>query len=95
MKQQPLELKELTNALQSYTVRKVFWDMMKHCGAFSQSYQSDPYLANFLLGRRNVGLWLMGEIDSAGEEWLLMMMREAAQREKDLEENNGRTNDSD
>jgi len=80
---------ELNDSLESYTVRKVFYDMMKYCGAFSQNYNSDPYLTNFLIGRRNVGLWLMSQIEEAGDEWLLQIMREGKKREQDMKEING------
>lgn len=88
-----LELNGLAKALEDYSVRQILFDTIEYCGAFTQEYNKDPYLTNFLLGRRNIGLWLIHEVEQAGDHWMLLMIREGKLRQEELRKKDGNRTD--
>ncbi len=63
------------------------------CGIWELSFSADPYRTAFNEGSRNVGLWLLAEINRVDAGAIQRMTAEAVQRETQRPENKPRTDD--
>lgn len=43
--------------------RKAMWDLLSHCGVFGASFDRDPGKMAFNEGRRDVGIWLLAQLE--------------------------------
>lgn len=62
--------------------RWYFYGLMSDCGIFRTSFAGDPYRTAYQEGIRNVGLAVLADINRHCPEQYLVMLTEAAQREK-------------
>lgn len=70
------ELYELRDLLQDKTFRRLMWRMLENCGVYTSSFTSDTHLTAFNEGERNIGLWLLSEIEQAAKEAYPLMRME-------------------
>lgn len=69
------ELEDLRFILSTEKGRRFLWQILERAGVFRNSYTGDNSTF-FNEGRRNLGLWLIGEIAAADEMGLIQMMTE-------------------
>jgi hypothetical protein len=69
------ELHDLRTVLATVSGRRVLWRLLDHCGVFRSIWHPSA-LIHFNEGKRDTGLWLMGEIAAADESAFLRMMAE-------------------
>jgi hypothetical protein len=87
------ELEELRQVLEIPAARRFLWRALNFCGVHSSVYpdlavgQTDGALRlAYAAGRQDVGHWLEAEIALAADEVLLLMMREAKDRDREAAE---------
>jgi hypothetical protein len=73
-KQKQADLKFVLETAQG---KRFLWGLLKKCGIFETSYDSNPHTVYFKEGRRNLGLELIAEINDASPEALEAMMTES------------------
>lgn len=56
--------------------RRFFYRMIKECGVYSTSFDSNPHRMAFLEGQRNVGLSLLAQMNESRPEAYALMMKE-------------------
>lgn len=66
--------------------RRFMWRMLGHTGVYSRVFNTHGGLMNFNEGRRDVGLFLLGEIDRLFPERFALMAAENAQKQQEEEE---------
>lgn len=77
---------DLRNAL-AYLVahrdgRKAVWDWMGHCNIVGASFSRDPGVMAFNEGRRDVGLWMLAQIELNHPGSFALMQKEHQEREE-------------
>ena len=77
---------DLRNAL-AYLVahkhgRKAVWDWLAHCNIVGASFNRDPGLMAFNEGRRDVGLWMLAQIEVYHPGSFTLMRDEHQEREE-------------
>jgi len=75
------EMKDLKAVLTTGPGRRVLWRLLCHCGMFKTSFTGNS-TTFFNEGQRNIGLFLVGEVNEADPDAYLRMMREARDLEK-------------
>lgn len=70
------ELKDLRAILDMPEGRRFVWRLLEHCKVF-QSIWHPSALIHFNEGARNVGLFVLNDIEEANPDALLVMRREA------------------
>lgn len=68
-------------ALSDRNGRKLIWDWLAHCGVFGASFDRDPGKMAFNEGRRDVGLWILAQIEAEHPGTYAVMQREHHERE--------------
>lgn len=74
-----LEKSDARDALSTEQGRRFLWRVLSHCGVY-KDFEGEGEHIHKQIGRRSVGLWLMGIVSDASEEHLFQMMREAKNR---------------
>ena len=72
---------DLRFVLASPQGRRVLWRMLGRTHLFESGWSPDPAAVHFAAGERNVGLWLMHEINHADPTAFIGMMQDAATQE--------------
>ena len=62
--------------------RKAVWDWMAHCNVVGASFHRDPGLMAFNEGRRDVGLWMLAQIEQEHPGTFALMQAEHQKREE-------------
>ena len=70
--------------------RRFLWDMLSFCGVY-QDFGGEPNEVFKDLGKRKVGLHILGLLDSLDDELIFNMMREAKNRTIEEEIKNDNT----
>lgn len=73
---------ELNAVLTSREGRAVLWRILEQCGVWRSSYSLDDSIY-FMEGQRNIGLWLLNEIQQLSKERFIEMVLENQQEVKD------------
>jgi|SRR5208337_646886 len=63
--------------------RMWFWDVLSFCGVFHSSFSVEALLMAFNEGKRNVGNFLISEINQLSPEFYMKMAVENQEKEKD------------
>ncbi len=74
---------ELRAVLSQPVGRAVIWRILQDCGIYQSSLSSEALQMAAREGRRNLGLWLMGEVHSADAQAYALMQGEAVAKEKE------------
>ena len=61
--------------------RKAMWDWLSHCGVLGASFDRDPGKMAFYEGRRDVGLWMLAQLESEHSGAYALMQSENHERE--------------
>lgn len=77
------ELADLRLVLAQPGGRRVLWRLLERCGVFSPTFDPDAGRAAFLEGHRNVGLWVLADIQEAAPDAFLAMIAESRRRESE------------
>lgn len=80
-RQREQELNDLRAVLETDSGRRFIWRYLGHAQVFQECFTGQDADTNFALGRRNIGLRLLADIDDAKPEALLQMLQESKQRE--------------
>ncbi len=75
------EIEELRQLLATREGRATLWRLLQHCGIFRTSFDADSHTTAFNEGGRNIGLWMIGEIDEANVHAYEIMRNEAVNQE--------------
>jgi hypothetical protein len=70
------EAKDLRDILEMPQGRRFIWKLLEKTRVFSAGFL-EPNLLTFREGERNVGVFLLGEIQKANPDSLIQMMKEA------------------
>jgi hypothetical protein len=62
--------------------RKAVWDWLGHCNIVGASFSRDPGVMAFNEGRRDVGLWMLAQIETALPGTFALMQAEHQDREE-------------
>jgi len=62
--------------------RQAAWDWLSHCGVFGASFNRDPGVMAFNEGRRDVGLWMLAQLELEHPGALALMQSEHQEREQ-------------
>ncbi len=57
--------------------RDFIWRLLIQCGVFTTSFTGDAPTTFFNEGKRQVGLWLLTEIDEADKQAIALMQKES------------------
>lgn len=77
------ELDELRELLKNYSMRHFLWRVLEQCEMFWEAPHDDSLMSVMRFeGHRDIGLWLLEEINSAPGEWFSKMQGEAVYRKK-------------
>lgn len=57
--------------------RRFIWGLMSDCGIFRSSFDNSGSVTAFNEGQRNVGLKVLADVNEAGPEQYLVMLRES------------------
>jgi len=71
---------DLRSVLDSYKGRAVLWRLLEQCGVYRLSYSGEALESAFKEGNRQIGLWLLSEIQSVVPGAYLKMQQEAMKR---------------
>ncbi len=78
------ELMGLNDILKTYNGREFIWRLLAECGLTSQAPYGDSGLMNRFEGKRDIGIWVVLEIDAVQKihhtEWYPQMQSEAMAR---------------
>ncbi len=69
------QLNDLRNVLETPHGRRVIWRILEHCKTFGSIWSNSSQI-HYNSGMQDVGHWIMGEIASADEQQLFLMMKE-------------------
>ena len=72
---------DLRAVLQTPQGRRVLWRVLGRAHLFESGWSPDTAAVHFAAGERNVGLWLVHEINAADASAFIGMMQDAAQQE--------------
>lgn len=61
--------------------RKAVWDWLSHCGILGASFDRDPVRTAFNEGRRDVGLWMLAQLEIEHPGAFALMRQEHQDRE--------------
>lgn len=61
--------------------RKAMWDLLSHCGVFSASFDQSMTRMSFMEGRRDVGIWLLAQLENDHPGAYALMSQEHQERE--------------
>lgn len=75
----------ITFALSDRNGRKAVWDWLSHCGILGASFDRDPGKMAFNEGRRDVGLWMLAQLESEHPGAFALMRQEHQDREQRYE----------
>ena len=64
--------------------RKFIWEMLSYCGVY-KDLAGEPVEVAKQLGKRQVGLHILGLLDDLNDEIIFSMMREAKNRKREQE----------
>lgn len=67
---------DLETVLASGQGRRLIWRLLEYAGVFRSSFAADPSISAFNEGRRDTGLFLLGEIERVEPGALGAMMKE-------------------
>lgn len=70
------ELDDLRFILSSQQGRRFYWRLLEKTGIFKVSFTGNPGWTEFNEGRREVGLWALGEMNEACPEAWLEILKE-------------------
>lgn len=71
------EKKDIKEVLSTPAGRRVWYRMLDECGAFRSAFCGEaPFTAHFNMGKTDIGLWAMKEMDEARPETYTEMQRE-------------------
>lgn len=76
------QLNVIRNFLSTHDGRRYFWELIGRCGVFGACKAFHDNDTNFNLGKREMGLVLINEINEAGPELFGIMQTEAIKRSK-------------
>lgn len=85
--QREQQIREMQQVLATPQGKRVLWRLLERCGVYKTSISTDPYATYYNEGERNIGLYVMAEINEANPQALLDMTvmakadREVAQAE--------------
>ena len=74
-----IELAEMEWLLAQPQGRRFIWRYLEKCGIFKTSFTGSRE-TDFLEGQRNVGLWLLADVNEATPEAYAVMLKEARQK---------------
>lgn len=75
------EREEMRNTLASPDGRAVVWRILEQCGIYRSSFQGEALTMAFNEGKRQIGLWLLSELQQANPGAYLAMQRDKKQGE--------------
>jgi hypothetical protein len=81
---QERELDELRELLKTSGGRWFLRRLLERCGLFKTTSGYDPYKMAIASGERDVGLWIIKEINEANPDAYLSLVREASTRTNDV-----------
>lgn len=72
------ELDDVREILKTERGRRFLWRVVARAGIYRVSFAGDggTHATAFREGERNMGLWLLAEIQAAGSEWWAVMQKE-------------------
>lgn len=76
------ELADMRLILETDHGRRFVWRYLEACHVFGSVFNNSGSVTYFNEGRRDVGLKLMADVTEANDEALIVMMREAKERER-------------
>ena len=79
------ELHDLGTVLSIPQGQRVLWRLLERCGVYKTSISTDPYATYYNEGERNIGLFLMSEINEVDPQALADMTR-MAKSDREIEE---------
>lgn len=65
------------------------WRVLAKCGMFSMSGWADPQTMAVMAGKRDIGLWLLQELEEAAPDVYLAMKNAAQERKERMNERSG------
>lgn len=71
----------LASVLSSSTGRKAVWDWLSHCRILGSSFDRDTAKMAFNEGRRDVGLWMLAQLEGEHPGAFALMRSEHQERE--------------
>jgi hypothetical protein len=72
------EVGSLQALLESEAFRDFIWRVLSRCHIFASTYHDDPRRAALMEGERNIGLWVLKEVNEADPKKFTVMMEKAA-----------------
>lgn len=75
------EVRDVCELLSLPAGRRFLWRYLETCGVYKLSFDHSGSITSFREGARNVGLKLLSDITEASPDSLILMMKEAKDRE--------------
>ena len=78
------ELEELRWLLNHPGGRWFLWRLLEKCGLYETLSVYDPHTMAIKSGQRDIGLWVIGEIERANTKGYLLLMNESKDRDRNV-----------
>lgn len=88
------ELEDVRRVLETDAGRRLVWRLLARAGVFEISFKGDATWTFFNEGRRDMGLFLMGEVMDAKPEAYMQMSQEAQVEKKEADPEDGQAGDA-
>lgn len=74
------EVEGLNDIMKTYNGREFVWRLLSECGLTSQAPFGDSGLMNRFEGKRDIGIWMVLEMNDLPADWYPQMQSEAMAR---------------
>lgn len=79
------ELDDIKKLLDTDMGRRLLWRLFEYANIYGEMWTQNENRVHFNLGKRDVGIWMMNEMETAKPGAVLTMMHENALRQARLE----------
>jgi hypothetical protein len=75
------ELHDIRENLKTTSGRGFLWRLLSECGIFQSTSYADETPMAIKSGRRDIGIWMLSEIEQADKDGFIKLIRENQQRD--------------